>query len=161
MSDFEVCPVGTVARLKAAEARCKALETALADRVVSQTMLTNLAMQDGSLYATIEGGAAGLLAAGFAELLHQHPEATNYLEMSFQVGGKPVIVTVQKGDRPTPHTLRREAEGKREALLALVTRFIQLCALGDVDETTEARGWGELIAEAKVAIAQTKGGGNG
>ena len=54
-----------------------------------------------------------------------------------------------------------KAEAERDALRALVVRFIELCALGDVDETTEALGWGELIAEAKAAVSSTKGGGNG
>ncbi|HEV7913019.1 MAG TPA: hypothetical protein VGP22_04585 [Albitalea sp.] len=33
--------------------------------------------------------------------------------------------------------------------LKLLQEFIELCAIGDVDEETEAHGWGALIAEAK------------
>lgn len=35
----------------------------------------------------------------------------------------------------------------------LLREFIDLCALGDTDETTEAYGWGDLIKRAKAATA--------
>lgn len=34
----------------------------------------------------------------------------------------------------------------------LLQRFIDLCFIGDVDETTEAYGWGDLIRETKRAL---------
>jgi hypothetical protein len=44
------------------------------------------------------------------------------------------------------------------ALVASLTEVIDLCAIGDVDETTEALGWGETIKDAKAAIAKATGG---
>ena len=46
--------------------------------------------------------------------------------------------------------LRAEVEALRELLL----RHVELCSVGDTDETTEAYGWGELIAESKAALAK-------
>jgi hypothetical protein len=45
-----------------------------------------------------------------------------------------------------------ETEADVEALKVLLRRHIELCAIGDTDETTESYGWGELIAESKAAI---------
>lgn len=33
--------------------------------------------------------------------------------------------------------------------------FVNLCALGDTDETTEANGWGTLIKETKALLTRT------
>lgn len=38
------------------------------------------------------------------------------------------------------------------ALVASLRELIDLCAIGDVDESTEAYGWGEAIKRAKAAI---------
>jgi hypothetical protein len=40
-----------------------------------------------------------------------------------------------------------------EAKDAALRELIDLCAIGDVDETTEALGWGEAIRRAKAALA--------
>jgi hypothetical protein len=42
-------------------------------------------------------------------------------------------------------------------LLAALEQLIELCAVGDVDESTEALGWGATILSAKAAIARAKG----
>lgn len=43
----------------------------------------------------------------------------------------------------------------REALLmGLINEFIALCAVGDVDESTEALGWGDLIKRANEALGR-------
>jgi len=36
-----------------------------------------------------------------------------------------------------------------EAANKLLLEFVELCAAGDVDENTEALGWGDLITRAK------------
>ena len=41
-----------------------------------------------------------------------------------------------------------------ESLRALLQEFVALCALGDVDDTTEALGWGDLIQRAKKAVPE-------
>lgn len=42
-------------------------------------------------------------------------------------------------------------------LLEALDEIINLCAIGDVDETTKAYGWGEAIKSAKAAIAKATG----
>lgn len=90
----------------------------IAQGLDGQTLLTDLALREGGLYAGIEGGAAGLLAAGFAE---QFVEAggINYVEVSFthpKTG--PLVVTLQRTQGKTPHKLRAEAEAERDQLRA-------------------------------------------
>lgn len=43
-------------------------------------------------------------------------------------------------------------------LVASLEELLNLCVIGDVDETTEAHGWGDAIKRAKAAVAQAKGG---
>ena len=45
-----------------------------------------------------------------------------------------------------------KAEARVAALIALLHEFVDLCAIGDIDETTEAHGWGDLINRAKEEI---------
>lgn len=42
----------------------------------------------------------------------------------------------------------------------LLKRFIDLCAIGDVDESTEVHGWGQLIRDAKEGLRSLPGGGD-
>lgn len=43
-----------------------------------------------------------------------------------------------------------------EGLKETVTELINLCAIGDVDETTEAYGWGDAIKRAKLALTKAE-----
>ena len=105
-------------RIAELEAERDKLIHGVAQGLDGQTLLTDLALRDGGLYAGIEGGAAGLLAAGFAE---QFVEAggVNYVEVSFthpKTG--PLVVTLQRTQGKTPHQLRVEAESERDQLRA-------------------------------------------
>lgn len=44
-------------------------------------------------------------------------------------------------------------EGRIANLESVLRRMVDLCAFGDVDETTDALGWGDLIKEAKATLA--------
>jgi hypothetical protein len=46
----------------------------------------------------------------------------------------------------------------RADLLAALREVLNLCSIGDVDETTEAYGWGDAIKRARAAIAKATGG---
>lgn len=46
-----------------------------------------------------------------------------------------------------------EMKLRNNALEAKLEEFVNLCALGDTDETTEALGWGVLIKETKALLA--------
>jgi len=110
-------------RIAELEGECDKLTQGIAQGLDSQTLLTDIALRDGGLYAGIEGGAAGLLAAGFAE---QFVEAggINYVEVSFthpKTG--PLVVTLQRTQGKTPHKLRVEAEAERDQLRAEVERL--------------------------------------
>src|ERR1700751_5014971 len=50
--------------------------------------------------------------------------------------------------------------GAAPELLESLKEILDLCAIGDVDESTEAYGWGDAIKDAKSAIAKTTGGTN-
>lgn len=54
------------------------------------------------------------------------------------------------GQCPKPPLPRPPNEVAR--LRGLLSEFIKLCELGDVDETTEAYGWGDLITRAKLEL---------
>lgn len=43
------------------------------------------------------------------------------------------------------------------ALYAQVKEVLELCALGDVDETTEVHGWGDLIKAMRATVAAIEG----
>jgi hypothetical protein len=44
----------------------------------------------------------------------------------------------------------------RDRLATSLQELIDLCALGDVDENTEAHGWGHAITEAKASIVMAR-----
>ena len=99
------------------------LREELAQKVVDQTMLTGLTVQDGGLTMGLQGGAAGLLA----EMLTQQFKdggGINYLQLSFTssvaLPGEAFIVTVQKCSGKTPHQLRMEAEAEAAGLREFV-----------------------------------------
>ena len=113
-----------MAKLESAEGENTKLRKALTEKVISETMLRNLSLGNGSINASFEGGAVHLFVDAFAtQLLEQFLEsgATNYLEMSFHsnVTG-PLVVTLQRVNGKTAHQLRAEAEKERDALRAKV-----------------------------------------
>ena len=50
------------------------------------------------------------MAGMFLGLFERHPDAKNYIEMTFSSRLGPVLVTVVKPGGKTPHALRDEAE---------------------------------------------------
>lgn len=96
------------------------LRAALADKLVSQTLLKRLVAESGQLKMEMEGGACRLMAEAFGAML-QDSGAVNYIETTFEVGGADdlpgagVIVTVQREEGLTPHQLRLQAEQERDA----------------------------------------------
>lgn len=96
------------------------LRKALAEKAVSQTMLRELSVGNGSINAAFEGGAAHLLADAFADQFLES-EATNYLEVHLHSAATgPLVVTLQRVNGKTPHQLRAEAEKERDALRAKI-----------------------------------------
>ena len=99
--------------------RLEAENQALVDTLANPT-LTGVAIHKDN--ATFDGSGPGpqLLAGMFLGLLKEHPEAVNYLEITYGSNQGPVIVTVQKPGGASPHELRamaeREAKGLREQL---------------------------------------------
>ena len=126
-----------MAKLESAEGENTKLRKALTEKVISETMLRNLSLGNGSINASFEGGAVHLFVDAFAtQLLEQFLEsgATNYLEMSFHsnVTG-PLVVTLQRVNGKTAHQLRAEAEKERDALrVELETERARLAACGVV-----------------------------
>lgn len=99
----------------------------LAKGLSEKTMLTELAMRNGGLYAGIEGGAAAVLASAFAEQFTSSG-GVNYVEVSFMHPATgPICVTLQRVQGKTPHQLRREAEAERDQLRAEVERMRRIC----------------------------------
>lgn len=54
----------------------------------------------------------------------------------------------------TPDSSFRIMLNEIDALRAIVAEVINLCAVGDVDETTKALGWGAVIRRAKNLVPQ-------
>lgn len=48
---------------------------------------------------------------------------------------------------------------ENEKLRELLSEFVSLCAVGDVDEAIETHGWSDLIARTKMALRPPKPGG--
>jgi hypothetical protein len=81
--------------------RLEAENQALVDTIANPT-LTGIAIHDGN--ATFNGFGPGpeLLAGMFLGLLKEHPEAVNYLEITYGSNQGPVIVTVQRPSGASP-----------------------------------------------------------
>jgi hypothetical protein len=102
------------AELAQARAENSELREGLCKGLDEKTMLTDLGVRDGGLFAQVEGGAAGVLAAAFAEQFTQ-AGGVNYVEVSFshpKTG--PLTVTLQRCAGKTPHQLRAVAEAERD-----------------------------------------------
>lgn len=103
-------------KAKSAEKENAKLREALVEKVVSETMLRDLSIRNGSIHASFDGGAMHLLVDAFVEQFVESG-ATNYIEMQFHsnVTG-PLVVTLQRVNGKTAHQLRAEAEKERDAL---------------------------------------------
>ena len=70
--------------------------------------------------ASFQGSGPQLLAGMFLGLLQEHPEAVNYLQLTFGSPEGPILVTVQRSGGASPHGLRvmaeQEARNLRDAL---------------------------------------------
>ncbi len=107
------------------EEKLRKFEQALADQVYRDTMLTDMAVRDGGINLSLEGGACQLLANSFAEQFKESG-ATNYLEMSFDSMDANIgelVVTMQRKDGDTPGQLRSVAEVHNAEL----TEALELC----------------------------------
>ncbi len=95
--------------------RLEAENRALVDTIANPT-LAGIAIHDGN--ATFDGFGPGpeLLAGIFLGLLKEHPEAVNYLEITYGSNQGPVIVTVQRPSGASSHELRTMAEQEAKAL---------------------------------------------
>ncbi len=139
MSEAEVRDSG----LAEVEAENERLREALAGRLDATTMLRELAIKEGGLFAQVEGGAAGLLAGAFIDMFDKHEpqDARNYIELSFGSKLGPIVVTVQKVNGKSPARLRAEAEAQRDSLAR---------ALQDALRAAEAAG---VLADQRAAMA--------
>jgi hypothetical protein len=86
----------------------------LSDTLANPTM-TGLAFHQNSATAGIAGPGAQMLAGMFLGLLKDHPEAANYLELTFGSSEGNILVTVHRPGGATPHNLRAMAEQEARA----------------------------------------------
>jgi hypothetical protein len=79
---------------------------------LSNPLLTGIQINNGSLEIGFAKDEAGpkMLAGMFYGMFLEHPEAINYLEVTFSCPKGPIVVTAQRWDGKTPHQLRLEAE---------------------------------------------------
>lgn len=93
----------------------------LAEKLISQTMLTGIVPDNGGMTIGLEGGACAIMAEVFGEQLYTSG-AENYIELSFASGKYPdlgqIVVTVKRETGKTPHQLRAMAEQERDQLKA-------------------------------------------
>ena len=104
------------------------LRAALADKLVSQTLLKRLVAENGQMKLEMEGGACRLMAEAFGTMLLEN-KAANYIETTFEMGGDEgqpkavILVTVQRGEGKSPHELRSEAEQARDDYSVTIRAF--------------------------------------
>lgn len=119
------------------------LRSLLDEKFSSETLLTHLHAQGGSLEMEIQNGPAAALAEYFIHL-YREVGGTNYIEIAFNATPDEVperyTVRVQREMGKTPHELRTEAEADRDRLTAEVLR------LQDAVMESDARG-AALMAE--------------
>lgn len=92
-----------------------------ADAVAGGTRILDVAIENGGLSLSLEGGGAQLLAEILAKQ-YADSHAVNYLQLSFtsqhSAPGESFVVTVQRVAGKTAHELRAEAEADRDRLRA-------------------------------------------
>lgn len=79
---------------------------------ITDPLLAGINLGNGTLDVGIEGPGPQIVAGMFMGLFEKHPDATNYIEVSFDSRMGPILVTVMKPGGKTPDQLRREAERK-------------------------------------------------
>jgi len=113
------------------EAECQRLHDELLKALTGETTLRSLRMEDGGYTAEIGTKMVTHMAASFLAILDDKGDpATNYCEMTLHDEvGRVVIVTIQRGECKTPHSLRREAESKLAIANARIAELIDAKAL--------------------------------
>jgi len=89
----------------------------LSDALANPTM-TGLAFHENSATVGIAGPGAQMLAGMFLGLLHDNPQAVNYVELTFASPEGNILVTVHRPGGSTPHNLRAMAEQEARNLRA-------------------------------------------
>jgi len=110
----------TLARLLAPWRMIRRLErrnNLLSDALANPTM-TGLAFHENSATVGIAGPGAQMLAGMFLGLLHDNPQAVNYVELTFASPEGNILVTVHRPGGSTPHNLRAMAEQEARNLRA-------------------------------------------
>jgi hypothetical protein len=120
-----------------------------ADAVAGGTRILDIAMENGGLSLSLEGGGAQLLAEILAKQ-YADSAAVNYLQLSFtsqhSAPGESFVVTVQRVAGKTAHELRAEAEAELDRLRAeceSLTECLRECA-DDLESEVKARASGDL-----------------
>jgi len=122
-----------VARL---ERENQELRSLLAQKVIDSTMLTGIETGLGNLTVGLQGGACGIMASAFAEMLYTSG-APNYLEAYFESdntqykGLGRIVVTVQRCEGMTPHEKRQQAQRNLASLRQAIANHIE----GNLTET--------------------------
>ncbi|MEB3234655.1 MAG: hypothetical protein VKM98_04425 [Cyanobacteriota bacterium] len=112
-----LAPWRTIRRL---EATVQRLEKILDDPLVTGI---EIGRDTASFTAGFRGSGPQLLAGMFLGLLQEHPEAVNYLELTFGSPEGPILVTVQRPGGASPHSLRVVAEQEARNLRAELARL--------------------------------------
>jgi hypothetical protein len=105
-----LAPWRTIRRL---ERRNKLLSDALANPT-----LTGMAIHKNEATAGGAGPGPQMVAGMFLGLLQDHPEAVNYLQLTFGSSEGNILVTVQRPGGASPHNLRAMAEQEARSLRA-------------------------------------------
>ena len=112
-----LAPWRTIRRL---EATVQRLQTILDDPLVAGIEIGH---ETASFTAGFRGSGPQLLAGMFLGLLQEHPEAVNYLQLTFGSPEGPILVTVQRPGGTSPHDLRAMAEQEARSLRAELARL--------------------------------------
>ncbi len=107
-----LAPWRTIRRLEAIVQR---LEKILEDPLVAGI---EIGSKTASVTAGFQGSGPQLLAGMFVGLLQEHPDAVNYLELTFGSPEGPILVTVQRPGGASPDGLRAQAEQRVRQLEA-------------------------------------------
>jgi len=113
------------------------LRQLLAQKVMDDTLLSDINRTDNGLILGMEGGACQILADAFGQQLLESG-AENYIEVLFESSRHPelgqIVVTVKKETGETPHQLRAKAELERDILKAECLTYMQeIMRLNGVD----------------------------
>lgn len=149
------------AQLEAAEADNDRLRSVLAEKVTDATLMKELRMTPGEIFAQYEGGAAHMLMECFVDQF-KAGGSTNYLEMNFTSGSEQFAVTIQKVAGLTPAQKATAAEARAESAEAEVravwnampktTRYLDPPDGGDVPLPEQIRRmWADVVRLSRLA----------